>query len=157
MPSKRTYRLKERKVGGRKLSGADRTYLLTGVCLGVSSFHAEIEAEPVWQQQRVPLLLEWIKKRPFTRPYGWWQFGGKPRGELRSQVSGPPPLADSPVCMGIPNWWQCKELTWETEFSFLRRLNLLTRPELQLLKDKTPEEIAALEVPTRRLLPDPED
>jgi hypothetical protein len=143
-----------RRCKRNELTLGGRGFLLFGFDLGEFDFPGgDTAAREVWRQHRVPLLLDWIARRPFTRPYAWWEWE-KPRGELRQQISGPPPLKDSPICMGFPHWWPDKTLTFESEFSFLRRLNLFTRDESRLLREKTLEEVAALELPSRKLLPE---
>jgi hypothetical protein len=137
-----------------ELSLEAKDFLLFGFDLGDFDYPGgDAAAQELWRQHRVPLLLDWIAKRPFSRPYAWWEWE-KPRGELRQQISGPEPLKDSPISMGIPHWWPDKTLTFESEFSFLRRLNLFTRDESRLLKEKTPEEVVALEAPSRKLRPE---
>ena len=142
MAIKRRIALKSNKRSS--LTYNEKTQLLDG--LNIDGFNDTPTMKLAWDKHRVELLTKWIKLRPFTRPFAWWEFE-KPRNELRRQVSGPSPLIDSPIYMGAPCHWPAGELTFESEFSFLRRLNLLTRPELSLLKGKSAEEIARLETP----------
>ncbi len=129
MPSNRRFKMKMRRSGS-KLTHSAEGYFFWGMDLG--DFNNEAEASAAWRQHRVRLLLEWIAEHPGTRPFFWWEVE-RPRGHLRRQVYGPPPLMDALIYMGYPGHWPCKALIFEPEVIFLERLNLLTRPEIAQL------------------------
>jgi hypothetical protein len=90
----------------------------------------ETYARQLWNIFVLPVMREWLSAPANLgkRPCAWWKFN-RPPGELRRQLGGPPALAGSPLWYGFPGHWPCKNLIFEPEVQFLRRLNQLTRAE----------------------------
>lgn len=132
------------------LSGRDffRAFASNGPC-GIMTREREdyTEATDVdarrqqaWQDLAPELLVDWIRTRPFTRPWAWWRYDPP---ECRRCMSGEHPYDAAdwgtfpkrysfglPTIKRRPEDW---EATFETERDFLERLGLLTPEELALM------------------------
>lgn len=129
MPSKAPTRpVRESSVGG-PLSREQKEFLLAGWGLG-GEFPDEAAMKTAWEENRAELMAEWFTPRgdytvdPMhwkehglgTRPFAWWKFDApEPRKVLRG-----PGIVEPP---NVP------KALYESEASYLFRLNLLTREE----------------------------
>jgi hypothetical protein len=98
------------------------------------------DREQAWNELRKEILDEWLQNHPGTRPFAWWAFD-MPKGSRRDCVNGRHPFDDprfdleKKLWYGLPQF--CREcdlaLQYESEASFLRRLNLCSAAELKFL------------------------
>lgn len=91
-------------------------------------------AKKVWERLGKQITSAWIKKKPGTRPFGWWRYETT---ETRRQTEGPlPPPASAPPeprCshFGIPlhTYSHTGKVSYETELDYLIRNRLLAAKE----------------------------
>lgn len=59
-------------------------------------------AREAWEELREELLSEFIRERPFARPWAWWLFDApEPRREAAEGEDNP----DAENWLGSPAWW----------------------------------------------------
>lgn len=123
-----------------------------------------------WNDHRQGILSAWIKTMPGTRPWAWWQFEAPRDPEYmngtfwentfpikRSRIGGTGiSMSDRYPCwlealiFGIPKTWSSLDPedppTFESQASYLKRHDLLTKTEIKLLKpsDYEPESILSI-------------
>jgi len=80
----------------------------------------------IWQGcMSARIMPTWIKENPCTRPFSWWTFDApEPRRRLDGKATTPH--------FDLPGHWIKKydAANYETQYSYLKRLGLLTEAEL---------------------------
>ncbi|MDX9861651.1 MAG: terminase large subunit [Rhodospirillales bacterium] len=88
------------------------------------------ELAAAWERLRAAILADWIRERPGTRPWAWWEFDAL---EPRRQISGGPPRDGDGLWFGVPPCWGLEQFAdppvFETESEYLTRLKLLEKGE----------------------------
>lgn len=95
---------------------------------------------PPWEEVRAELLPDWIRERPCTRPYAWWDEDEEAK-EPRRQVGGGeciPHTRPDYMAHGIPipgHWTGDADNlpVFESQAAYLQRHNLLTATEKRWL------------------------
>lgn len=79
----------------------------------------------LWEQYRDAVLVEWVQKRPGSRPRLWWQFEAPEPQRRRLDDTGTPFLSSGTRC-GIPTGWpRGSAPLFESQPAYLDRLGLL--------------------------------
>lgn len=104
-----------------------------------------------WESAKESLLRHWVTSHPGTRPWAWWEFDAPEKH--RRIVSGPGYSSlrpDSPCCAAMKRkairFGVCGligpaddgENICESEYAYLRRLNLLTAEEKRIPASEFP-------------------
>lgn len=103
-------------------------------------FRDEIDQHAAWRDLQKEIMAEWLKEQPGTRPWAWWRFD-LPAGTRRQRINGLHPHDDpendlpSILWYGMPQYQRPVDLQalYESEASFLKRLNLCSTAELKFL------------------------
>ena len=116
-------------------------YCLNSYRMGVNSPESGPSARELWARYGHTFLTDHVRTRPGTRPVGWWAHEA-PR--LRRRISGQGKLRQGywPAhSRGILAWWEADSLDpddpllFESEASYLQRLNLLLQHEEKKLNE----------------------
>jgi len=151
MPVRFKRQLKKKRI--KELDDWDKQGFISGHFFG-KPFDDGKDSELIrdtWFTFREFLFDEQVKERPGTRPWAWWEFEAK---EPRKQIKGDPEIRQSMdfgildknklwfgvPCIGVPPDYQ-----FETQFDYLKRLNLLLKgEESSLIKRRKQLEVEAL-------------
>lgn len=107
---------------------------------GKPTFSSEEERRAAWFAHRDILMArrgdhEFGRYPHGTRPTAWWQYEAP---EPRRQIAGPSikPIGNE-LARGIPSLWESKPdgVVFESEYRYLKRLNLLFPGEDELVRD----------------------
>ena len=118
---------------------------------GLDHFDEFPEADRLqaWSEMRKEILQQWITDRPGTRPAAWWQFDCPPN-QFRTRVDGrrhqfldPSFDLSRELIFGRPRYFRECDIpdggvldiakSFESESSFLKRLNVCSAAELKFL------------------------
>ena len=132
----RKLRLKRR---GSSWTAEHRKILMSGLDY-FDLFTDETEQAACWRELKTEILPEFIAVNPGSRPWAWWEFD-MPVGSRREAISGRHPWDDPEFRLPKELWFgeprflrECDlSIEYETEASFLERLNLLFGCELKCL------------------------
>lgn len=94
-----------------------------------------------WQDLKTPIMRQWLKDQPGSRPWGWWAFDMQ-KGTRRECVSGTHPHDDpendcpQELYFGCPAMLrECDmDLEYESQCDYLMRLKLFTAAEKKLIE-----------------------
>ena len=97
--------------------------------------HGRPTARQLWQEHGEAVLAAWVRARPGTRPPAWWRCTA-PGSRRRLGGAGEP--ARNGLHLGVPAEWLSFDPQdppiFESEATFLRRLDLLLPGEARRLK-----------------------
>jgi len=98
------------------------------------------ERRRLWEQVRDQLVAEFIEAHPGCRPWAWWRFDAPPerRRRIRPADAMTPANFDWALAKGcgLPSEHHSVVIVdadFETQAEYLRRHNLLTSAEIELL------------------------
>ena len=100
----------------------------------------EADHQQAWKELQKEIMEQWLTSHPGTRPWAWWRFD-LPAGTRRQRINGLHPHDDPSYSLetklwyGVPQYQRPCDLQalYESEASFLRRLNLCSTAELKFL------------------------
>jgi hypothetical protein len=100
----------------------------------------ESHRHQAWRDLKNELMPQWLTEHPGARPFAWWLFD-MPAGTRRQRINGLHPHDDPSYSLekklwyGLPQYQRPCDLLglFESEASFLKRLNLCSTAELKVL------------------------
>jgi hypothetical protein len=105
---------------------------------GVGAGFDRDAAAQAWAVLREEILVSHVAERPCSRPWAWWEFDGRPpRRIVRApREKCPEPARPYPWDRPCDFWvaW-CRAPWLESQARYLKRHDLLTRHEVDILAD----------------------
>ena len=109
----------------------------------------EADREQAWNELKKEILVEWLQSRPGSRPWAWWRFDCPPN-QFRTRTDGKRHQFLDPsfdlrreLIFGRPRYFRECDIpdggvldiakSFESEASFLKRLNVCSAAELKFL------------------------